>query len=103
MKISEDAFKFCRGQCFWHKRTAIGQGAARAVAQRVHVAEHTLWRHRDPPNMQDDLAYRPPSPRVSKFSRPPSFVSVVCECSFSRCLVYTVTLSWSFSRSAVTE
>jgi len=31
--------------------------AARAVAQRVQVAEHTLRRHRIPPYMQDDLAF----------------------------------------------
>jgi hypothetical protein len=31
-----------RGQYFWHVRAAIGQAAARAVAQRVQVAEHTL-------------------------------------------------------------
>ena len=54
---SEDAFKFRRGQYFWHTRAAIGQAAARAVAQRVHVAEHTLRRHRVPSNVQDDLAY----------------------------------------------
>ena len=30
---------------------------ARDVAQRVHVAEHTLRRHRVPPNVQDELAY----------------------------------------------
>ena len=54
---SENAFKFRRGQYFWHTRAAIGQAAARAVAQRVHVAEHTLRRHRAPPNVQDDLAF----------------------------------------------
>ena len=54
---SEDAFKFRRGQYFWHTRAAIGQAAARAVAQRVHVAEHTLRRHRVPSNVHDDLAY----------------------------------------------
>jgi len=46
-----------RGQYFWHTRAAIGQAAARAVAQRVHLAEHTLRRHRVPSNVQDDLAY----------------------------------------------
>ena len=54
---SEDAFKFRRGQYFWHTRAAIGQAAARAVAQQVHVAEHTLRRHRAPPDVQDELAY----------------------------------------------
>ena len=38
---SDDTFKFRHGQYFWHTRTAIGHAAARAVAQRVHVAEHT--------------------------------------------------------------
>jgi len=54
---SEEAFKFRRGQYFWHTRAAIGQAAARAVAQRVQVAEHTLRRHRVPPYMRDDLAF----------------------------------------------
>ena len=54
---SEEAFKFRRGQYFWHTRAAIGQAAARAVAQRVQVAEYTLRRHRVPPYMQDDLAF----------------------------------------------
>jgi hypothetical protein len=54
---SEEAFKFRRGQKFWRTRAAIGHAAARAVAQRVHVAEHTLRRHRAPTNMQDDLAF----------------------------------------------
>ena len=74
-------------------------------ANSVHMAvggavEHTLRRRRVPPNVRTISPTRPPSRRVSKFL---SFVSVVCECSFSRCSVYTVTLSWSFSRSAVTE
>ena len=56
-KPSEDAFEFRRGQYFWHTRAAIGHAAARAVAQRVHVAEHTLRRHRAPPNAHDDLAF----------------------------------------------
>jgi len=54
---SEEAFKFRRGELFWHTRAAIGQAAARAVAQRVRVAEHTLRRHRVPTYMQDDLAF----------------------------------------------
>jgi len=49
--------KFRRWQYFWHTRAAISQAAARAVAQRVQVAEHTLRRHRIPPSMQDDLAF----------------------------------------------
>jgi hypothetical protein len=54
---SEEAFKFRRGQYFWHTRAIIGQAAARAVAQRVQVAEHTLRCHRVHPSMQDDLAF----------------------------------------------
>jgi len=55
---SEDAFKFCPGQYFWHTRAAIRQAEARAVDQRVHVAEHTLRRHRVPPNVQDEAGGR---------------------------------------------
>ena len=49
-------------QYFWHTRAMIGQAAARAVAQRVQVAEHTLRRHRvhpqsKKPHTQDDLAF----------------------------------------------
>jgi len=54
---SEDDFKFHRGQYFWHTRAAIGQAAARAVAQRVHVSKHTLRCHSVSPNVQDELAY----------------------------------------------
>jgi len=54
---SEEAFKFRRGQYFRHTRAAIGQAAARAVAQRVQVAEHTLRRRRASPSMQDDLNF----------------------------------------------
>jgi len=54
---SEEAFKFRRRQYFWHTRAMIGQAAARAVAQRVQVAEHTLRRHRVHPHTQDDLAF----------------------------------------------
>jgi len=54
---SEEAFTFRRGQYFWHTRAMIGQAAARAVAQRVQVAEHTLRRHRVHLPTQDDLAF----------------------------------------------
>ena len=54
---NEEAFKFRRGQYFWHTRAMIGQAAARAVAQRVQVAEHTLRRHRAFPHTRDDLAF----------------------------------------------
>jgi len=54
---SEEAFKFRRRQNFWHTRAIIGHAAARAVAQRVQVAENTLRRHSVPPYTQDDLAF----------------------------------------------
>jgi hypothetical protein len=44
------AAKFRRGQCFWHTCAAIGHAAARAAAQRVRVAEHTLRRSRAGPH-----------------------------------------------------
>ena len=55
----------------------IGQAAARAVAQRVRVAEHTLRRHRVPTYMQGDLAFPATLQRTSKTLRPPSLVIVV--------------------------
>jgi hypothetical protein len=54
---SQDAFKLRRGQYFWHTRAAIDQAAARALAQWVQVAEHTLRGHRASPYTQDDLAF----------------------------------------------
>jgi hypothetical protein len=48
--------KSCRFPAAWLPNKA-GQAAARAVDQRVQVAEHTLRRHRVPPYMQDDLAF----------------------------------------------
>ena len=54
---SADAFKFRRGQYFWHTRAAIGHGAAVAVAQRARVAGHTLRRPRVPPNARDALLF----------------------------------------------
>ena len=42
---SDEAFKFCRGQYFWHTRAGIGQ-CHNAVARRARVAEHTLRRTR---------------------------------------------------------
>ena len=54
---SEDAFKFRRGQYFWHTRAVIGHGAARAVAQRAKVAGHTLHRPRAAPNVRDALLF----------------------------------------------
>jgi len=64
---SDVAFKIRRGQYFWHARAAIGQIAARAVTQRVHVSEHTLRCIRASPNMQDDLAFPLRTLRVFKF------------------------------------
>ena len=40
-------------------RAAIGHAAARAVAQRVHVAEHTLRRPRASPKTRDDRLFPP--------------------------------------------
>ena len=54
---SADAFKFRRGQYFWHTRAVIGHGAAVAVAQRAWVAGHTLRRPRVPPNARDELLF----------------------------------------------
>jgi hypothetical protein len=39
---SAEALKFGRGEYCWRMRAAIWLAAARAVARRVHVAEHTL-------------------------------------------------------------
>ena len=52
-----------------------------------------------PPSMQDDLAF--PATVPSDVLDPKA--SVTCACSVIRCLVYTVPLSWSFSRSAVSR
>jgi hypothetical protein len=54
---SDEAFKFCRGQYFWNTRAAIGHATACAVAQRAHVAEHTMRRSRTGTHTQDDLLY----------------------------------------------
>jgi len=59
---SDEAFKFRRGQYFWHSRSAIGHATARAVGQRVHVAEHTCRLSRAGPHTQDDLLYPPTAP-----------------------------------------
>ena len=54
---SDEAFKFRRGQYFWHTGAAIGHAKELAVARRTRVAEHTLRRNRAglPPG-------RPPPP-----------------------------------------
>jgi hypothetical protein len=70
---SEEAFKFRRGQYFWHTRAMIGQAAARAVAQRVQVAEHTLRRHRVLPHTQDDLAFPATLPSSHAVTKTPGF------------------------------
>jgi len=50
------------GQYFWHTLAVIGHAAARAVAQRVRMAEHTLRRSRAGPHTQDDFLYPPTAP-----------------------------------------
>ena len=59
---SEEAFKFRRGQYFWHTRAAIGHATALAVARRTRVAEHALRRDRPSQHTQDDLLYPPTAP-----------------------------------------
>ena len=59
---SEEAFKFRRGQYFWHTRAAIGHATALAVARRARVAEHALRRNRPRLHTQDDLLYPPTAP-----------------------------------------
>ena len=61
---SDEAFKFRRGQYFWHTRAAIGHATALAVARRARVAEHTLRRTHAGPHTQDDLPllYPPTAP-----------------------------------------
>ena len=61
---SEDAFKFRRGQYFWHTPAVIGHGADRAVAQRAKVAGHTLRRPRAAPNVRDALLCPATEPSV---------------------------------------
>ena len=56
---SEEAFKFRRGQYFWHTRAAIGHATALAVACRARVAGHALRRNRPRLHTQDDLLYPP--------------------------------------------
>ena len=60
---SEEAFKFRRGQYFWHTRAAIGHATALAVARRARVAEHALRRTRVCPRAYaDDPLYPPTHP-----------------------------------------
>ena len=59
---SEEAFKFRRGQYFWHTRAAIGHATALAVSRRARVAEHALRRNRPSRHTQDDLLYPPTAP-----------------------------------------
>ena len=54
---SDEAFKFRRGQYFWHTRAAIGHATALAVARRTRVAEHTLRRNRAGLPPPDDLLH----------------------------------------------
>ena len=75
---SEEAFKFRRGQYFWHTRAAIGQAAARAVAQRVQVPSKPFAATVFFPTCRTASLSRPPSLlRMCKILRPPSLVLVV--------------------------
>ena len=58
---SDEAFRFCRGQYFWHTRAAIGHAAALAVTRRARVAEGTLRRSCAGPHTQDDPCIHPES------------------------------------------
>jgi hypothetical protein len=59
---SDEAFKYRRGQYFWHAHALVDHASVRAVAQRAHVAEHTLHRSRAGPHTLDDLQYPLTSP-----------------------------------------
>jgi len=59
---SDEAFKFRCGEYFWNARAAIRHAAARAVAQRVHLAEHTLRRPCASPPKQYALLFPPTAP-----------------------------------------
>ena len=54
---SDEAFKFRRGQYFWHTRAAIGHAAALAVVRRTRVAEHTRRRNGAGLPPHDDLLH----------------------------------------------
>jgi len=88
---SDEVFKFRRGQSFWHTRAAIGHAAAHAVAQRTHVAEHTLRRFRAGPNTQNDLLY-PPMVPLGLQGAPDCSRALVLRW----CLVYSVGLLLAF-------
>ena len=59
---SEEAFKFRRGQYFWHTRAAIGHATALAVSLRARLSEHALRRSRPNRHASDDLLYPPTAP-----------------------------------------
>ena len=59
---SEEAFKFRRGQYFWHTRAAIGHATALAVSRRARLSEHALRRNRPNRHTFDDLLYPPTAP-----------------------------------------
>ena len=80
----------CRSQA---RRSAPGQGEFLRLLYIIAHRRATRWFQR---HSNDE-----PSEDAFKFRRGQYFWHT--RCSFSRCLVYTVTLSWSFSRSAVTE
>jgi hypothetical protein len=68
--------------------------------KRLHPEGNLNFNHRVPPYMQDDLAFPATLPSSDVYDPQ---ASVTSDCSVSRCLVCTVTLSLSFFRSAVTE
>ena len=59
---SEEAFKFLRGQYFWHTRAAVGHATALAVSRRARLSERALRRNRPNRHTSDDLLYPPTAP-----------------------------------------
>ena len=59
---SEEAFKFRRGQYFWHTRAAVGHATALAVSRRARLSERALRRNRTNRHTSDDLLYPPTAP-----------------------------------------
>ena len=56
------AFKFRRGQYFWHTRAAVGHATALAVSRRARLSERALRRNRPNRHTSDDLLYPPTAP-----------------------------------------
>ena len=59
---SDEAFKFRRGQYFWHTRAAVGHATALAVSRRARLSERALRRNRPNRHTSDDLLYPPTAP-----------------------------------------